>query len=102
MKSRIQDDEDVAVNKDVKVKTNKQQKQLNKTYIAIVGDFLRCSSRLIKGKGNLVPRVFSISNMAAAGEQRRPSSLMPPPFGKREDPGDEVEMCVSGVLFTWN
>ena len=59
MESRIQDDEDGAVNKDVKVKTNKQQKQLNKTYIAIVGDFLRCSSRLIKGKGNLVPRVFS-------------------------------------------
>ena len=31
MESRIQDDEDGAVNKDVKVKTNKQQKQLNKT-----------------------------------------------------------------------
>ena len=86
MESRIQDDEDGAVNKDVKVKTNKQQKQLNKTYIAIVGDFLRCSSRLIKGKGNLVPRVFSLSNMAAAGEQRRPSSPMPPPYWKARRP----------------
>ena len=49
MESRIQDDQDEEVNKDVKVKTNKQQKQLNKTYIAIDSDFLRCSSRLIKG-----------------------------------------------------
>ena len=49
VESRIQDDEDGEVNKDVKVKTNKQQKQLNKTCIVVVGDFPRCSSCLIKG-----------------------------------------------------